>query len=124
MRHGSATRADLERLARWLTVERPDLRPVIPQALDLVTAVSTSPSWAEARAGEIGELAANDTAPASDRRAINVSGREILAAVSQLCLRARSPQGRALALTDCAGITWDWLGDRDRTPIPWSRAPC
>lgn len=69
MRHGSATRADLERLARWLTVERPDLRPVIPQALDLVTAVSTSPSWAEARAGEIGELAANDTAPASDRRA-------------------------------------------------------
>lgn len=63
MRHGSATRADLERLARWLTVERPDLRPVIPQALDLVTAVSTSPSWAEARAGEIGELAGERHGP-------------------------------------------------------------
>lgn len=36
VRHASATRADLERLSRWLTVEHTELRPFIPEALDLV----------------------------------------------------------------------------------------
>lgn len=51
MRHDDATRADLERLARWLTVETPDLRPFIPEALALVETVSKAPFWQEARAG-------------------------------------------------------------------------
>jgi ATP-dependent helicase/nuclease subunit A len=51
MRHDGATRADLDRLARWLTVETPDLRPFIPEALDLVEAVSKAPFWQDARAG-------------------------------------------------------------------------
>ena len=51
MRHDGATRADLDRLARWLTVETPDLRPFIPEALDLVEAVRKAPFWQEARAG-------------------------------------------------------------------------
>ena len=34
MRHEAATRDDLRRLAMWLTVEEPQLRPVIDQALD------------------------------------------------------------------------------------------
>lgn len=51
MRHEDATRADLDRLARWLTVETADLRPFIPEALDLVEAVSKAPFWQEARAG-------------------------------------------------------------------------
>jgi ATP-dependent helicase/nuclease subunit A len=51
MRHETATQADLERLARWLTMEQPDLRPVIPKALDLVEAVKHAPFWDEARAG-------------------------------------------------------------------------
>jgi len=51
MRHDGATRADLDRLARWLTVETPDLRPFIPEAFDLVEAVSKAPFWQEARAG-------------------------------------------------------------------------
>jgi ATP-dependent helicase/nuclease subunit A len=52
MRHEGATREDLARLARWLTVETPDLRPFIPEALDLVGAVSKAPFWQEARAGD------------------------------------------------------------------------
>jgi ATP-dependent helicase/nuclease subunit A len=51
MRHDGHTRADLDRLARWLTVETPDLRPFVPEALDLVEAVSKAPFWQEARAG-------------------------------------------------------------------------
>jgi len=51
MRHPAATRDDLARLALWLTVESTDLRPFIPEALDLVQAVSKAPFWQEARAG-------------------------------------------------------------------------
>ena len=50
-RHRDATRADLERLARWLTVETPQLRPAIADALDVVEKVRNAPFWAEARAG-------------------------------------------------------------------------
>jgi ATP-dependent helicase/nuclease subunit A len=54
MRHAGANRADLERLARWLTVESPELRNVIPEALDLAETVSTAPFWKDARlAGEV-----------------------------------------------------------------------
>lgn len=52
LRHAHATRADLERLARWLTVERPELRPVVPDAVALAEAVSRAPFWAEARAAD------------------------------------------------------------------------
>jgi ATP-dependent helicase/nuclease subunit A len=51
MRHASATRDDLARLALWLTVECPELRPSIPEAIALVEAVSTAPYFQEARAG-------------------------------------------------------------------------
>ena len=36
MRHKSATREDLRRLAMWLIVDEPQLRPVIEDALDTV----------------------------------------------------------------------------------------
>jgi ATP-dependent exoDNAse (exonuclease V) beta subunit len=50
MRHQHATRDDLRRLAMWLTIETPDLRAVIDQALDTVQAVATAAFWREARA--------------------------------------------------------------------------
>ena len=50
MRHKSATRDDLRRLAMWLTVEEPQLRAVIDQALDTVLAVATRRVLAAARA--------------------------------------------------------------------------
>ena len=50
MRHRDAPRNDLERLARWLTVEHEDLRPAIPTALDTVEAVMGSEIWREAQA--------------------------------------------------------------------------
>jgi ATP-dependent exoDNAse (exonuclease V) beta subunit len=50
MRHRSATRDDLQRLAMWLTVEEPQLRAVIEQALDTVEAVAHAEFWGEARA--------------------------------------------------------------------------
>jgi ATP-dependent exoDNAse (exonuclease V) beta subunit len=54
MRFPTATRDDLARLAQWLTVETTELRPFIPEALDLVDAVSKAPFWREARAaGEV-----------------------------------------------------------------------
>ena len=48
MRHTGASRADLERLALWLTVETPDLRPHIPHAVDVVQGVSSAAFWREA----------------------------------------------------------------------------
>ena len=50
MRHKSATREDLRRLAMWLTVESPELRVVIDQALETVQAVAASEFWQQARA--------------------------------------------------------------------------
>ncbi len=49
MRHKSATRDDLRRLAMWLTIEEPELRTVIEEALDTVQAVSGAEFWKEAR---------------------------------------------------------------------------
>jgi ATP-dependent helicase/nuclease subunit A len=50
MRHKSATRDDLRRLAMWLTIEQPELRTVIDEALDTVQIVSGAEFWKEARA--------------------------------------------------------------------------
>ena len=50
MRHPGATRDDLRRLAMWLTVEEPQLRVVIDEALDTVQRVAADDFWAEARA--------------------------------------------------------------------------
>jgi ATP-dependent exoDNAse (exonuclease V) beta subunit len=49
MRHPGATRQDLRRLAMWLTMDVPDLRAVVDQALDTVEAVSRAGFWREAR---------------------------------------------------------------------------
>ena len=50
MRQKSATREDLRRLAMWLTIEHPELRPVIDTALDTVEAVARASFWDEAKA--------------------------------------------------------------------------
>ena len=50
MRHRATTREDLRRLAMWLTVEEPQLRPAIDEALDTVQAVAVADIWTEARA--------------------------------------------------------------------------
>jgi ATP-dependent helicase/nuclease subunit A len=50
MRHKGATRDDLRRLALWLTVDEPDLRSVIDDALDTVEAVAPAGFWQMARA--------------------------------------------------------------------------
>jgi ATP-dependent helicase/nuclease subunit A len=52
MRHKSATREDLRRLAMWLTVEEPQLRPVIDQALETVQGVAQAEFWPAAQAHE------------------------------------------------------------------------
>ncbi len=52
MRHKTATRDDLRRLAMWLTVEEPQLRVVIDEALDTVETVAQADFWAKARASE------------------------------------------------------------------------
>jgi ATP-dependent exoDNAse (exonuclease V) beta subunit len=49
MRHEGTRRADLERLALWLTVEFPDLRPYISGAVDVVQGVANAPFWREAQ---------------------------------------------------------------------------
>src|SRR4029077_8616800 len=41
MRDRESTREDLRRLAMWLTVEEPQLRPVIDEALDTVQGVTS-----------------------------------------------------------------------------------
>ncbi|MEO8484297.1 MAG: UvrD-helicase domain-containing protein, partial [Acidobacteriota bacterium] len=50
MRHAGATRDDLRRLALWLTVDEPQLRPVIDRAVETALAVVASGELASARA--------------------------------------------------------------------------
>ena len=49
MRFPNATRDDLRRLALWLTVEEPDLRPLIDQAVATVEGVARAHFWTEAK---------------------------------------------------------------------------
>jgi ATP-dependent exoDNAse (exonuclease V) beta subunit len=44
-----AAREDLRRLAQWLTIDTPDLRPWIPQAIATVEAVMQADFWRAAR---------------------------------------------------------------------------
>ncbi len=50
MRHKSATRNDLHRLAMWLTLEEPTLRTMIDRALDTVEVVARAAFWIDAKA--------------------------------------------------------------------------
>jgi hypothetical protein len=52
MRHKSATRDDLRRLALWLTVEEPQLRAVIDDALQTVEVVAAEDFWKKAITSE------------------------------------------------------------------------
>jgi len=52
MRHTSATRDDLRRLAMWLTVEEPQLRAVIDDALDTVERAARADFWQLAQSHE------------------------------------------------------------------------
>jgi ATP-dependent helicase/nuclease subunit A len=52
MRHPKATRDDLRRLAMWLTVEEPQLRTVMDEALDTVERVRHAEFWQQAAAAE------------------------------------------------------------------------
>ena len=50
LRHQTATAEDLRRLALWLTVDEPGLRPFLDEAVATVQAVSTKEFWSEANA--------------------------------------------------------------------------
>ncbi len=65
MRFPKSTPADLRRLAMWLTVEEPQLRPVIDEAIVTVQRVARAAFWAEAKAGEHSEEAPFTTAEAA-----------------------------------------------------------
>jgi ATP-dependent helicase/nuclease subunit A len=52
MRHESAARDDLRRLAMWLTVEEPQLRAVIDEALDTVERTARADFWQLAKKQE------------------------------------------------------------------------
>ena len=52
MRHKGATRDDLRRLAMWLTVDEPQLRMVIDEALDTVERAAQADFWQLAEATE------------------------------------------------------------------------
>jgi ATP-dependent exoDNAse (exonuclease V) beta subunit len=53
MRHPSATRDDLRRLAMWLTVDEQQLRPAIDHALGTVERVRRSDFWETARRSDV-----------------------------------------------------------------------
>jgi ATP-dependent helicase/nuclease subunit A len=50
MRHKAATPEDLRRLGMWLTVEEPQLRPVLDLAVQTVVGVSEAAFWSQAHA--------------------------------------------------------------------------
>jgi ATP-dependent helicase/nuclease subunit A len=52
MLHEHATREDLRRLAMWLTVEEPQLRAMMDEAVETVLSVRHADFWAHARAAE------------------------------------------------------------------------
>jgi len=57
MRHRDVTSEDLRRLAMWLTVDEPQLRTVLDEAIETVQRVATEEFWRVAKAGEHSEEA-------------------------------------------------------------------
>jgi ATP-dependent exoDNAse (exonuclease V) beta subunit len=57
MRHPNSTADDLRRLAMWLIVDEPQLRPVINDAIETVQRVGRSEFWVEAQGGQHSEEA-------------------------------------------------------------------
>jgi ATP-dependent exoDNAse (exonuclease V) beta subunit len=55
MRHQATTRDDLRRLATWLTVDAPQLRLSIDDAIDTVLHVARAEFWRAAQIGEHSE---------------------------------------------------------------------
>jgi ATP-dependent helicase/nuclease subunit A len=50
LRHQDVTAADLRRLAMWMTMETPELRPVVDEAVATVQSMSAKEFWVEAKA--------------------------------------------------------------------------
>ena len=67
MRFPNATPDDLRRLAQWLTVEEPDLRPLIDQAVATVEGVAQADFWAAASASP----EAHEEAPFAVRKTVD-----------------------------------------------------
>ncbi|MBE3097699.1 MAG: UvrD-helicase domain-containing protein [Planctomycetes bacterium] len=76
MRRPESSRAGLERLARWLTVENAELRGVLSEALDAVDRVRASEMWQRALAAEEChvEVPIAVTQPGADGRPVVLTG--------------------------------------------------
>jgi ATP-dependent helicase/nuclease subunit A len=76
MSHPACTRTDLDRYARWLTLEKSELRGVVPEALDLVGRVMASETWVRAQAADEChvEVPFAITQPGPDGRPVVLSG--------------------------------------------------
>ncbi len=74
MRAPATSPDDLARLARWLTVETPELRPHIPDAVALAESVASAPFWADARAhGDVHvEVPFTRVASSADRERLGI----------------------------------------------------
>ena len=81
MRHDQVTHADLHRLATWLSVEEPQLRPVLDRAVNTVLAVSKAEFWQQASRGERSVETPFTYA---------VRGRELVSGVIDLMFRGQS----------------------------------
>jgi ATP-dependent exoDNAse (exonuclease V) beta subunit len=76
MSRDACSRADLERCAKWLTVENAELRGVVPEALGLIEGVRASAMWQQAQTAEERhvEVPFAVTQPGADGRPIVVNG--------------------------------------------------
>jgi ATP-dependent helicase/nuclease subunit A len=120
MRHKTATRDDLRRLAMWLTIEEPELRTVIDVALDTVQTVSEAEFWEEARAS----AECHEEAPFG-MRVEGGSGTKLLTGAIDLVYRRRDTWHLLDYKTDTHGLDAD-LSDKygaqiDAYEKAWSR---
>jgi ATP-dependent helicase/nuclease subunit A len=76
MSHPACTRTDLERYARWLTVDKAEMKGVVPEALDFVQRVMASDTWVRAQTAEEChvEMPFAITQPGPDGRPMILSG--------------------------------------------------
>jgi ATP-dependent exoDNAse (exonuclease V) beta subunit len=121
MRHKTASHEDLRRLAMWLTMEEPQLRAVIDEAIDTVRAVAEGQFWQEARMA----LDRHEEAPFGIRMMEGDGKATVLNGIVDLIYRTANGWSLVDYKTDTDGSAVDlharYRGQIDAYEKAWSR---
>jgi ATP-dependent helicase/nuclease subunit A len=115
------TRSDLERLALWLTVEFPELRPHIGHAVDVVEHVSKAEFWQEALSASECHVEVPFAVPEAGIGGVSTIVRGVIDLVYRPDAEWRILDYKTDQVSDAAVLVSRYSGQIERYSSAWSR---